>query len=91
MVVFVDNDSARHALIKGGSPSPASAQLVGLFWTVEAHLRSFAWIERVASSSNIADGSSRLDFAAVRSLGAAPSEPRHISVRELVDQLEQGQ
>ena len=89
-MLFVDNDSARHALIKGGSPSQASAQLVGLFWTAEAHLRSYVWVERVASSSNIADGPSRLEFVEVRRLGAEWSEPKQISVRELTDQLEQG-
>ena len=90
MVLFVDNDSARHALIKGGSPSPASAQLVGLFWSAEAHLRSFVWVERVASSSNVADGPNRLEYAGLRRLGAVWSEPTLISVRELAGQLERG-
>ena len=74
MLLFVDDDSARHAPIKGGSPSPASAMLVSLFWAEEASLRSFAWVERVASASNIADGPSRLAFAEICALGAPWSE-----------------
>ena len=90
IVVFIDNDSARHALIRGGSPSPASAELVSLFWATEAQLRSYCWVERVPTASNVADGPSRLSFAGVRALGARWSEPRAIQARELANQWMQG-
>ena len=69
MLLFIDNDSARHALIKGYTPSLASARLVSSFWESEAALASYCWVERVPSLSNIADGPSRLKFDEVVDLG----------------------
>ena len=69
ILLFVDNDSARFALIKGYTPSVASARLVAAFWEMEACLASYCWIDRVPSASNIADGPSRLTFDEVVELG----------------------
>ena len=69
-LIFVDNDAARHAIIKGASPSGPSAILVDMFWTSEADLGAFSWIERVPSLSNPADAPSRLQFAELLDLGA---------------------
>ena len=62
-LIFVDNDAARHAIIRGASPSGPSALLVEQFWSAEARLGAFSWIERVPSPSNPADGPSRLRFS----------------------------
>ena len=62
VVQFIDNDAARHGLIRGHSPSVASAALLAAVWKVEAELNCLSWFDRVASKSNLADGPSRLDF-----------------------------
>jgi len=61
VIHFVDNDSARFALIKGSSPCMGSAWLVQSFWTDEGETDCRSWIARVPSRSNIADGPSRGD------------------------------
>ena len=68
----------------------ASAQLVSLFWAAEASLRSYAWVERVPSSSNVADGPSRLNYEGVMQKGAVWSEPDIIRAHELTGQLSKG-
>ena len=69
-LVFVDNDAARHAIIRGASPSGPSALLVEHFWTAESELGAYSWIERVPSPSNPADGPSRLRFGEMTARGA---------------------
>ena len=59
MIHYVDNESARYALIKGNSPTYDSAALAAAFWTREAELACFSWFEWVPSPSNIADDPSR--------------------------------
>ena len=74
VLIFVDNDAARHALIKGASPAGPSALMVDAFWTREAELEAFSWVERVPSPSNPADGPSRLSFGGIVALGARVRE-----------------
>ena len=83
-ILFVDNDAARHALIKGYTSSLASARLVASFWEGEAALASYCWVERVPSPSNIADGPSRLCFDEVVALGGRVVEPPRYRVEELL-------
>ena len=59
---FVDNDAARH----GYSPSVASAAILCETWRLEVALGSLSYFCRVPSSSNLADGPSRLAFDDVR-------------------------
>ena len=61
VIHFVDNDSARFALIKSSSPCLENAWLVQSFWTDESETNCRSWIARVPSRSNIADGPSRGD------------------------------
>ena len=70
VLVFVDNDSARDAAIRGYSPSLPSALLVGELWQTMAAAAAVPWFDRVPGPSNLADGPSRLDFDAVLALGA---------------------
>ena len=41
-IVFVDNDAARHALIRGGSAFGPSEQLVTMYWANEARSGAFS-------------------------------------------------
>ena len=52
---FIDNDAARHCLIKGGSPTKESAWLATRFWETELEAGCHSWFERVPSPSNPAD------------------------------------
>ena len=52
VILFVDNNSARGGVVKGRSNSPTMDDLVKAFFSVEVHLPSFWWIERVPSKSN---------------------------------------
>ncbi len=77
VINFVDNDAARHGLVRGYSPSSASCWLLGEFWRRELILEASSWFARVASESNVADGPSRLRFdetgsAAVRARRIEP-------------------
>ena len=73
---YVDNTSAEAALIRGYSPSAASAPLV--HWVADADVRLGArsWFDRVPSPSNPADAPSRLDFAACEAAGWERVEPK---------------
>ena len=77
-LLFVDNDAARHAIIRGASPSGPSAVLVEHFGDAEAELDSFSWIERVPSPSNPADGPSRLRFGDLALRGARVREAAEV-------------
>ena len=68
VINFIDNDAARYGLIKGYSPSRASAWILADAWRREAAIGCFSWFDRVASTCNPADGPSRLDFSRVASL-----------------------
>ena len=68
--------AARGGLVSRYSPSLESNRLIMAFWLQEATLGSHAWLEWVASKSNIADGPTRDQFALLQSLGATFTEPR---------------
>ena len=69
LLLFIDNESAAGALLRGYSPNLASARLISRFWMESAKLGVRVWIEWVAGPSNVADGPSRLDFTLVEELG----------------------
>ena len=62
VLVFVDNEPARAALIKGATSALASARIVGEIWKNLAEIEAHIWVERVPSRSNPADGPSRDDW-----------------------------
>ena len=74
-IYFVDNDAAKDGLIKKYSPSSASNELIEAFWSLEASMGSYAWLERVPSKSNPADAPSRADFEALKAQGAVRDTP----------------
>ena len=63
---FVDNDSAKFALIKGTSAREDSARILDAFWQLEVQLGTYSWFDRVRSESNPADAPWRLEFSSLR-------------------------
>ena len=59
VIAFLDNDAARHALVRGYSPIPSAAELVGETWLSIARCGARIWFARVPSGSNPADAPSR--------------------------------
>jgi hypothetical protein len=70
-IFFIDNDSARYALISGVSPVESSKELLLLFNCIlDAMQPALNWYSRVPSKGNVSDGPSRGDSSYVRSLRA---------------------
>jgi hypothetical protein len=62
IICFVDNDSAKDALVKSYSPMLSSFELLRTNAELDLELLCFNWYSRVPSKSNIADDASRLVF-----------------------------
>ena len=76
VIYFVDNDSARLALVRGYSPVITSLGIIMRCAHQDALSRSSSWYARVPSKSNIGDGPSRMDASQVRALyGAEVVQP----------------
>ena len=58
-MVFLDNEAARHALVKGYSPLVRGAELVSEAWLAFAACSAAVWFARVPTRSNPADAPSR--------------------------------
>ena len=82
---FVDNDAARYGLIKGYSPTRASAWLLSEAWRHDEKSGAVSWFERVPSKSNCADGPSRLDFSRLGGLFGGGT--REVSSPDIWDEL----
>jgi hypothetical protein len=63
ILFFLDNDAARAALVRCASLSKSSRILVNYFAAVENVDQAWVWFARVPTSSNPADGPSRLRLA----------------------------
>ena len=75
VIYFIDNDSARFALIRHYSPHEASADIIWQAAAMDIEARSSSWYARVASASNVADAPSRLRIEeVVRAFGAEKVE-----------------
>ena len=59
LLAFIDNDTAKDALVKGDSPTSAMGALSAQFWREAMAVRVVPWFERVASKSNVIDRVSR--------------------------------
>lgn len=75
VIHFIDNDSAKDALIKGHSSHPASMEIIEQVWAQELELQSSSWYDRVPSASNPADGPSRGCCQELLDAGAVQVEP----------------
>lgn len=60
LIVFIDNDSARQALIRGWSPSLSSQAIISKLLRSECVDQVWIWYARVPTHSNPADAPSRL-------------------------------
>ena len=69
-ISFVDNESAKEALVKGTSHNGHFRSLLLQMEVAEQDLRAWLWISRVPSHSNPSDGPSRGDVALMTSLNA---------------------
>jgi hypothetical protein len=77
VICFIDNDSARLALIRGYSPVLASLHMVMKCAGLDAEGRSCSWYARVPTKSNIADEPSRMSKVfIVERFGAQVVTPR---------------
>ena len=76
VLLYVDNNSALSALVKGYTPKVDSAKIVSQFWLTAARVRCGIWAERVESKSNIADGPSRGDVTLMRQMVAKETRAR---------------
>ena len=68
VIYWIDNESAKQAMIKGYSPVIASCRILGAAAESEILLQTRAWYARVPTWSNPGDPASRLSFEEVRRL-----------------------
>ena len=67
---FVDNESAREAVVKGRSPVAESQVMIRRLNEIEVGHPKFPWYNRVPSASNPGDDPSRLKMDELRRAGA---------------------
>ena len=67
-VFYGDNDAARASLIAGRASTSVGEKILSSFVNHELSLQLKVWFSRVPTSSNIADGPSRLDCELVEGL-----------------------
>ncbi|CAE7725562.1 unnamed protein product [Symbiodinium sp. CCMP2592] len=85
IIFFIDNDAARSVVLRGQSRSDAMHRLAMALSMVEAVAPCISWIERVPSSSNIADWPSRGEgWKAQKVVRAAEVEPYFVD-QSLID------
>ena len=70
LLLFIDSDGVRHALLRGTGGPPEVTMLVGGFWLAMAQLSAATYAARVESKANIADAPTRDDIPVLQSLGA---------------------
>ena len=85
---FIDNESARLALVKSYSPCLSSLKIVMNCLAWDQGHRSSHWYARVPTYSNIADGPSRMtlnsEFVEMRARRAQPVVPLEWSASSMV-------
>ena len=79
VLVFIDNDPAREALIRGTSVSEDSTNYVRACRLLCANAGLAPWYARVASPSNLSDLPSRGDFQLLLDSGAICVEPSSLA------------
>ena len=75
VIHFVDNDSARLAMIKGYSPVITSLRIITVCSHRDAWNRTSSWYARVPTMSNIADEPSRMRKVELMKMGAELVKP----------------
>ena len=69
-MLFIDNTAAEGTLLTSYSASKHLTVLAALFWSSIRTAKAAAWVGRVPSHLNVADGFSRGDFSVAHRLGA---------------------
>ena len=75
VLYFIDNDSARLALIKSYSPILESLKIIEKCAAWDCTHNSTAWYARVPTEANCADGPSRMEMGVVEEYGAEIIQP----------------
>jgi hypothetical protein len=68
--LFIDSSAAEGVLLKAYSKSPELTVIAGLFWRAVRKAAAAAWVGRVPSRLNVADGPTRGDHSVVDMLQA---------------------
>ena len=71
LLVFIDNEAARHSWIAASARSDMAARMIELGTVLESELNVSPYFCRVPTFSNLADGPSRDDFELCFKLGAS--------------------
>ncbi|CAE7235845.1 unnamed protein product [Symbiodinium sp. CCMP2592] len=71
VVFYLDNDGARHSLIRTFGGSSIANSVIESFLQLETTLQLKTWFARVPTACNIADNPSRLEFEPLLKRGAA--------------------
>ena len=74
VMLFIDNQAAEGVLLKSYSSSKHLTVVAALFWSAVRDAKAAAWIGRVPSRLNIADGFSRDDFSVASSINSQRME-----------------
>ena len=82
VLIFVDNDACRAALIKGSSQNASSAQILTWIWQEIVVSQCLVWVDRVPSTSNPADEPSRGEISALIDAGFTLDADGEFSLRE---------
>ena len=75
VVFYLDNEGARHSMIRLFAEHPFADSIVQRFLRLEQQFQLRIWFGRVPTASNPADDPSRMSFEVVASLGAAREKP----------------
>ena len=75
LVCYLDNDGARHPCIRCYAHLEPANSWTAMIVGAESALGLKSWYARVGTSSNVADGPSRLDFSAACLSGCVRSKP----------------
>ena len=81
LVMYLDNEAARTAFLRGSGATDASELLVRRFLQVEMEDQWSVWFARVPTHSNPADSPSRLQFTEAEAIGSVRS---HIQWNEVL-------
>jgi hypothetical protein len=82
VLVFIDNDGARHSWIKGSADSRHARRMSHQGTLPESDLNTTPYFCMVPTTSNLADGPSRLDFGVCLQLGAEETAVDFAVLRE---------
>ena len=73
--IFIDNDAARHALIRMASSNLRTSALLRDLANLQMRYPAYIWYSRVPSFSNIADAPSRGEFCNLKKRGYVRVSP----------------